>query len=262
MAPTNQGALLAAGEQQMAMQPVVVEDNVTPMFERLAKDPAVDVEKLERLMGMHERMIKQQAKADFDRDYSQMQGDIPVITEKGEIVVKGELRSKYATNEDIQEAVKPILQRYGFALRFRNQVVEGRLKVTGILSHRSGHSEEDEFVTKPDDSGSKNDIQAIGSARSYGQRYTTIALLNIATRGTDDDGQRAGDKPKDKESKAPAGYDDWLITLETVASDGMPAFADFWNKSKDEHRKYLASTAPKLLANIKNKANRKAEAAS
>lgn len=236
--PTQEVEMVPAGQ---ALEPKM-EANATLMFERLARDPNVDVDKLERLISMQERILKHQAKAAFDTAFAAMQGDIPVISEKGQILVKGELRSRFATNEDIQETVKPILQRHGFSIRFRNVVLEGgRLKVVGILSHCAGHSEEDEFVTKADDSGGKNDIQAIGSARSYGQRYTTIALLNIASRGTDDDGHRASQKPV-VEAPAPPGFDDLVSDLMSCADEGMPALAAAWNGATKEQRRHLTAS--------------------
>jgi len=42
-----------------------------------------------------------------------------------------------------------------------------------------------------DNSGSKNAVQAVGSSVSYGKRYVMAALLNITTRGEDDDGNAA-----------------------------------------------------------------------
>lgn len=42
-----------------------------------------------------------------------------------------------------------------------------------------------------DTSGSKNAVQAFGSSTSYGKRYVLCALLNITTRGQDDNGQTA-----------------------------------------------------------------------
>lgn len=215
-------------------------DAAVTMFERLALDPSVNVEKLERLIEMQERIMRHTAKAAFDAAFSEMQGEIPVITELGEIKVEGKLRSRYATNEDIQEALKPILQKHGFALRFRNESTDKQLKVIGILSHRGGHSEQDEFVTAPDTSGSKNAIQAIGSARAYGQRYTTLSLLNIATRepgkGADDDGRAAG---KPATPAPPEGYQDWLDDMRALSSDGAKALAEAWSKSKDEYRRWV-----------------------
>jgi hypothetical protein len=215
-------------------------DAAVTMFERLALDPSVNVEKLERLIEMQQRIMRHTAKAAFDAAFSEMQGEIPVITELGEIKVEGKLRSRYATNEDIQEALKPILQKHGFALRFRNESTDKQLKVIGILSHRGGHSEQDEFVTAPDTSGSKNSIQAIGSSRAYGQRYTTISLLNIATRepgkGADDDGVAAGKKVQ---PVAPAGYQDWLDDMRGVSSEGAAVLTKAWADSKPEFRQWV-----------------------
>src|SRR6185295_6009416 len=50
-----------------------------------------------------------------------------------------------------------------------------------------GHERTSEFLADADTSGSKNAIQARGSAVSYGHRYTTKDLLNITTREAADD---------------------------------------------------------------------------
>ena len=70
------------------------------------------------------------------------------------------------------------------------------MDITAILSHREGHSEETTLTLDADKSGSKNAVQAVGSSISYGQRYAAVALLNITTRGMDDDGENASDKRK------------------------------------------------------------------
>lgn len=204
--------------------------DIALMFERLATNPDVDVAKLERLIEMQERILKYNAKAEFEAAFAQMQGELPEITERGEIKVDGgEVRSKYARFEDIIEVVRPILQRHGFTLRFRNETLaNGQLKIIGVLSHRSGHSDEDSFECPPDVSGKKNNIQAMGSTRSYGQRYTTISLLNIVSRGADDDGKKAGQKaPQDV--IAPAGFQDWFDALTAVADNGTADLEKMWS---------------------------------
>lgn len=208
---------------------LAVPDHVALMFERLAKDPAVDVEKLERLIAMQERILAHNARAEFEAAFAEMQGELPVITEQGEIEVNGHVRSRYARYEDIIEVVRPILQRHGFALRHQNKTLEnGQLRIIGVLSHRAGHSEQDEFDCPPDASGQKNNIQAMGSTRSYGQRYTTIALLNIVSRKADDDGQKAGQKAA-QDIVAPSGFQDWLDSLTAVADNGIDALEAMWS---------------------------------
>jgi hypothetical protein len=228
-------------------------DTFTAMVERLAANPDVPVEKLERLIAMQERINAADARSEYYAAFASMQGELPTITEKGEILVDGVLRSKYAKNEDIQEAVRPILQKHGFALTFRNEFKDGTLKITGVLAHRSGHSEQDEFVAKADTSGKKNDIQALGSTRSYGQRYTTIALLNIVSRGEDDDGRKAG---RAEPKPAPEGFEAWFAVLESVASEGLPALTKAWNDSRPDFRNHLMQTDKEAWSRMKVQAQR------
>lgn len=236
-------------------QPALVpeRDHIVLMFERLATNPDVDVVKLEKLIAMNERIIAQNARAEFYAAFAAMQGELPIISEQGEIIVNGQVRSTFARNEDIQRAVKPILQKHGFALSFRNSFADGFVTITGVLSHRSGHSEQDEFIAKADDSGSKNAIQALGSTRSYGQRYTTIALLNIAT-SEDDDGQQA-ELVGQPDVDAPKGFEEWLIDLTAVADEGWPRLSSTWGHAKKEYRDHLTKTNKALWEKLRAKAD-------
>lgn len=232
-----------SGNKQTALIPAVAElpevTGLALVIERLAANPSVDVAKLKEIVELQERILRHQAKADFDGAFAEMQSQIPIISEKGEILVDGKLRSRYATNEDIQELVKPILAEHGFSLRFRNEHLDGnRLKVIGILSHRAGHSECDEFVCPPDTSGKKNDIQAIGSTRAYGQRYTTLALLNIATRGTDDDGKTGG---QEEAPALPDGFASWWEGMADVVPEGLKRYHEVWKDSKESFRAYVTT---------------------
>jgi hypothetical protein len=70
--------------------------------------------------------------------------------------------------------------------------LDGQISVTGVLSHRAGHAEETTIVLPHDSSGSKHAVQAVGSSTSYGKRYTAGLLLNLTSRGEDDDGDKGG----------------------------------------------------------------------
>lgn len=244
----SQGALLAAGEREIVTAP---EDapSAALMFERLARDPHVDVDKLERLIAMQERIMRHNAEAAFNLSFAAMLPSMPTIVERSKTD-----KTTYAALEDIIEPLRPILSQHGFSLSFRTEWPSEKLvKVVGILTHREGHARTSEFLSAPDKTGSKNDIQALASAVSYGKRYTTNDLLCIVTRGADDDGHRAN-VTKKTETPAPAGYDDWLANLEAVADEGTARFGKMWNDSPDVNRKYLIATAPKLLASIRAKA--------
>ncbi|MCX5511296.1 ERF family protein [Pseudomonas sp. BJa3] len=164
---------------------------ILQVISRAAADPACDIDKMERLMAMHERMQARDAEAEFNAAMAAMQSDIPSIAERGAIVVNGQKRSDYATFEDINDVIKPIMQAHGFAITFKVENTPGGLSVTGILMHRSGHRESTTMLLPLDTSGSKNAVQAVGSSTSYGKRYVMSALLNLTTRGEDDDGHAA-----------------------------------------------------------------------
>lgn len=250
--PTKEPELMFPESQAVATRPA----ESALMFERLASDPNVDVTKLERLIEMQERIMRHQAKAEFDAAFSAMQGELPVINENGAILVNGDVRSKYAKYEDIQAAIRPILKEHGFSIRHRNEfLADGRLKIIGILSHRGGHSEQDEFECPADNSGGKSSIQAIGSTRSYGQRYTTIALLNIEARGIDDDGQSAGRKVQ-PQSAPPDGYEDWLSDMSGAADEGWPKLSAAFGKSKPEYRTRVTGPDKAKWAALKTRAEK------
>jgi hypothetical protein len=163
--------------------PVVTEaTSMMAVIARAASDPSCDLDKMERLMAMHERMQARQAQAEFAAALASLQADLPSISERGDAAG----RYKFALWEDINQAIKPILLRHGFALSFRTDTGNG-ITVTGVLSHRNGHREETSITLPADPSGNKNAVQAVASSVSYGKRYTAGALLNLTSHGEDDD---------------------------------------------------------------------------
>ncbi len=160
-----------------------------------ARDPSVDIDKMERLIAMQERVQGRDAQTQYYAALAEMQPNLPIIDERGGIKDRsGNIQSTYALWEDVNEAIRPTLSEHGFSLSFRVSRADGEIIVTGILAHRSGHREETTLSLPTDTSGSKNAVQAVGSSTSYGKRYTAFALLNITTTGEDDDGNKAGAK--------------------------------------------------------------------
>lgn len=181
----------------------VVQMGAAPLMDvisRAAADPNTDVDKLERLLGMYERITAQNAKAAYTSALASMQPTLPVIDRRGRIEVpakdnKPGHSTPYAKWEDINDAIRPMLAEHGFGLSFRiGHAQDGKITVTGVLAHRDGHQEETTITLMHDSSGSKNSVQAVGSSVSYGKRYTAMALLNITSRApveADDDGRGA-----------------------------------------------------------------------
>jgi hypothetical protein len=178
---------------------------IIQVIERAASNPDVDIDKMERLLQMQERILARNAEAAFNTALAQMQNELPVIEENGTIRARDRsIQSRYAKFEDINEAVKPIMRQYGFAISFRTAFQEGEVIVTGVLTHEQGHREESAVKLPADASGNKNNVQGWGSSISYGKRYTMNALLNITSRGEDNDGRgSATGGDDDQQRRAP-----------------------------------------------------------
>jgi hypothetical protein len=226
--------------------------DLAALVERVLTDPNADVAKLSALLDVNERILNRAAKAAFDSAYALMQPALPEIDEKGAIKKRdGSVQSRYARYEDIQTAVRPVLTTHGFSLRHRTEWPAdkpGIIRIVGILSHCDGHSEESAFEAKADASDFRSEVQSQGSTISYGKRYTTCDLLNIITRGIDNDGQ--GDK-----AQAPDGYDAWWTALQSVAENGFAELEQTFKASKAEYKAFTLNKRKDALADLKRKAS-------
>lgn len=197
----------------MAEAQGLVLDPWMAMIERAARDPSIDADKMIKLYELSERAAASRAKAAYAADFALMQAKLPRIDRGGKIVVfskadrdkaggvrdgdRPQQETPYARLEDIVAAIAPALSEHGFSISHRvERTPENMIAVTGILMHRDGHSEQTSFPLPHDSTGSKNNVQAIGSSITYGRRYTILSLLNIVSHApmdADDDAKRAGD---------------------------------------------------------------------
>ena len=154
------------------------DNNIDPMLsmiERVALDSNADVSKLEKMIELQERVMANQAKQQFDQAMLNFQIKKPVI-EKSAVANK----TKYAKLPNIQAAIDPVLREFGLFTRWSTTATQsGKTRVTCIVTHIGGHSETSSMDVSPDKSGSKNEIQAEGSAITYAQRYTLCSLLSL-----------------------------------------------------------------------------------
>jgi hypothetical protein len=223
---------------------------ILQVIERAARDNTVDIDKMERLMAMHERMLARQAVEAFNDALAVMQDELPLVGQRGEIVHNGKLISNYAKWEDIVDAIRPVLSKHGFALTFRIEQTNDRLNTTATLRHRAGHSESTTLSLPIDMSGAKNGVQGIGSTVSYGKRYAACALLNIATTGEDDDAGGTQNGTINPEQK------DQLVALLQETNADVPKFLKFMNvASLDEIKAMEFSRAKSALQAKKAKAS-------
>lgn len=164
------------------------------VIERAARDPNVDVDKMERLFVLQERVLARQAEVEFNDAMAKAQAEIrPVAKNK----YNEQTRSHYSNLEAVANAIDPIIHRHGFSLSYGTDVcpLEGHYRITCRVA-RGGHSEL-RFADVPADTvgikGSQNKTatHGFGSTASYGRRYLKLMIFDVATTD-DDDGQKAG----------------------------------------------------------------------
>lgn len=239
----------AEEETAIARRPDALAPDLAALVERVLTDPNADVTKLERLLDVNERILDRAAKSAFDEAFSRMWPELPEITERGQIKNNsGVVQSRYAKYEDIQTAIRPVLKAHGFALRHRTEFPEnkqGIIRVVGILSGH-GHAEESTFEAPLDKSQYRSDVQSQGSTISYGKRYTTCDLLNIITRGQDNDGQHKAPAPDGFEAK----WDDLVST----ADNGSAALEAAWGKLAKDLKAFVLNHRKAEWSELKQKA--------
>lgn len=162
------------------------------VISKAARDPNVDIDKMERLLQMQERVAARDAEAAFAKAFAEMQPKLPYISARNKIVHNGKEIAKYADWPSISRAISPILSEYGFGLNFSVDNSAESVTVTARLKHVGGHTETNSVTLPSDKSGAKNNVQAVGSSLTYGQRYAGCPLVGVVIEGLDDDGERAG----------------------------------------------------------------------
>lgn len=169
-----------------ALQPTTLLASTTPMdmiSRAITQGASIDI--IERLMGLHERWEATQARRAFDEAIASAKAEItPVVRNQ-----TAHNSKKYADFAAIARMVDPIITKFGLSYRFRTTQTD-RINVTCVIAHKAGHSEETTLSGPPDKTGSKNDIQAIGSTLTYLQRYSLTQALGLAS-ADDDDGHTA-----------------------------------------------------------------------
>lgn len=163
------------------------------VISRAAADPNTDIEKMERLMGMYERMELRKAEAAFNESMMEAQAKIGRIAADKQ---NSQTHSWYATYAAIDREVRPVYTECGFALSFNTETASPEtVRVVCLVSHRAGFTRSYGVDMPADGKGAKgNDVMtkthAAGSAMSYGQRYLLKLIFNIAigVDPDDDDG--------------------------------------------------------------------------
>jgi ERF superfamily len=174
---------------------------VLVLIEKVALDPHADVEKLERMMEMYERLKAKEAQLAYNaakgRILKRLVG-INIVKNRSVLPEidkgtpkKGVLEAfKYAPLEEIDKHLRPLLAEVDMDLSYSAEPGEGGdILIRGRLKHLPGGHYEDFFMpAPPDTTGGKSNVQAVGSTNSFLRRYIACNIFNIVVVGDDDEG--------------------------------------------------------------------------
>jgi hypothetical protein len=156
----------------------------------------MSAEKMHAIMQTFREIQADERREKFHAAFARLHPNLPAVAKRGDLIIKNKegvviQRSKYALWEDVHRAVMPILASHEFMLTFKTEAApDGKLRMTGVLGH-GGHEITSQYDLPIDTSGSKNNLQGVGSSTTYGERYLTVVMLNLRMEGEDNDGQGA-----------------------------------------------------------------------
>jgi hypothetical protein len=151
------------------------------------------LDNIEKLLALQERWEANEARKAYVVAMNAFKADPPTIFKDKH--VRYENRGGDVTEYDhaslgqVVTAISEGLGKHGLSHRWDQEQLDGGLiRVTCIITHAMGHSESNFLQSGADQSGGKNNIQAIGSTVTYLQRYTLLSAVGLATQDMDNDG--------------------------------------------------------------------------
>lgn len=182
---------------QLPLAPAASESAaILSVIERMALSQDIDPDRVERFMGMYERMEAQKAQKAFFAAFSAAQKEMPQVVRDAD---NKQTNSRYARYETISDAIQPVITKHGFSMTYgeADSPKENHLRTTCTLMHEAGHSK-DYYSDIPIDmygmkgTVNKTGTHAYGSTKSYGRRYLKLDIWDVAVKNEDDDGNAAG----------------------------------------------------------------------
>lgn len=185
------GELVLGTQQALALERS--EPSIMEVIAAVARDPSVDVARIDALVALFERQEARDAEKLYHVAMAKMQPRLPRVKKNGSIDLGSGKAIAFARWEDVDVVLRPILSEHGFSLSFPTRIDGEKLIMQCVVSHVAGHSEKSESVVGVDSKLAQrmNSLQATGSGRSYAKRYLALDMLNIVTEGADDDANSA-----------------------------------------------------------------------
>lgn len=160
----------------------------------LAISQGAALDQLEKWLQLKERHEAGEARKAYHAAMSKFKANPPRIIKDKRVGYQGKGQSvgySHASLANVASSIGTELSKYGLSAAWNTEQSEAGVKVTCTITHKLGHGESTSLTASPDNSGSKNSIQAIGSTITYLERYTLLALTGLSAHDQDDDGRAA-----------------------------------------------------------------------
>lgn len=187
-----------------------------------AVQSGADLDKLEKLLSLQERWEANEAKKAYYKAMADFKSNPPQIF-KDKTVAFSQTRYSHASLGNVVEKITGALSKHGLSHSWRVKQ-NGVIEVTCRITHESGYFEETSISAEADKSGAKNAIQSIGSAITYLQRYSLLAMTGLATEDQDNDGQSSVSETISEQQAAT--IEEYLETLKDKV--GRKSFLKFF----------------------------------
>lgn len=230
-AQPDQTELAVVSPQPLEPSPNSPMSSTLAVIERAAANKDIDVEKMERLLQMQERILAKQAESEFNEAMQAVQAEVPRILRDA---TNPSTNSKYTRLESLLKIVVPIYTKAGFSLSFGTSdcPVPNHYRIVCDVAHKGGagsftrHYQCDIPADTTGMKGSMNKTatHGFGSTMSYGRRYLTLLIFNIALVNEDDD-KKGDQKPSSSGRVATAATRNWFLEQTRDIHIKLQAFA-------------------------------------
>lgn len=162
----------------------------------LAVSKGADVDQLGKLMELQLRWEANEARKAWVEAMAAFKLDAPKILKTKHVqqppAKDGTKRAEYwhAELDKVCCAIIEGLNKHGLQHRWeREEQTPAWISISCVIQHKLGHFEKTTIGGPPDQTGSKNSVQAVGSSVTYLQRYTLLAATGLAAENQDTDGK-------------------------------------------------------------------------
>jgi hypothetical protein len=176
-------------------RPLTIEQQII----HAASDPRINIAKMKELADFRRQMRMEDAEEQFNLAMGECQAEMRPIEANAS---NPQTKSKYATLDAVDRALRPIYSKHGFTLSFNTTdcPIPDHIRVLCYVTrglHKVTYQHDVAITTVgPKGNDVMTKIHAGGSALSYGKRYLELMIFHITISdgagSADDDGNKAG----------------------------------------------------------------------